>query len=47
MLLPLEEKIKNRINKSTVIGGYEAVLETKIDSESRGGRLLYQPQSPS
>lgn len=35
--LPIEEKMKVHVNKSPFIRGYEAMFETKIDPNSRGG----------
>jgi len=37
--LPLEEKMKVHINKSASIKGYEALLETKLDATTRGGKF--------
>lgn len=35
--LPTEEKMKIHINKSPAIKGYENLLETKLDDQTRGG----------
>lgn len=35
--LPVEEKIKIHINTSPAIRGYESLLETKLDTTTRGG----------
>jgi isopenicillin N synthase-like dioxygenase len=35
--LPTEEKMKIHIDKSLEIKGYEALLETKLDTTTRGG----------
>ena len=36
--LPQEEKMKIHVNKSATIKGYEALLETKLDENTRGGQ---------
>ena len=36
--LPLEEKMKIHVNNSPAIKGYEALLETRLDDSTRGGR---------
>lgn len=35
--LPVEQKMEIHINKSQTIKGYECLLETKLDTETRGG----------
>ena len=37
--LPLEEKMKIHVNNSPAIKGYEALLETRLDDTTRGGKL--------
>lgn len=39
--LPLEEKMKIHINNSPAIMGYEALLETRLDDSTRGGRSRF------
>lgn len=36
--LPIEEKTKIHINKSPHMQGYEALLDSKLDANTRGGR---------
>ena len=38
--LPLEEKMRIHVNNSPAIKGYEALLETRLDDTTRGGKLI-------
>ena len=43
--LPLEDKMKIHVNNSPAIKGYEALLETRLDDTTRGGKSMSSQQS--